>query len=83
MKFLFDWCHMFGSDDNVKIGINWYKHHPRYKWKGITFTLYLIWWQFNLTYVNNYVAYKARFESRYTDNLKSLSARLAATKAKK
>ncbi len=74
MKLLFSWCHLDHNYYDVKLGLDWYPHKCANSvkfpsWKGYTVTLYLIWWQYNVTYVSSYANYKNRMDYRYSDTV--------------
>ena len=63
------------EDCSVNLGVSWYKHTPlatkRFKaWRGFTVTFYLIWWQFHITIVSDYKAYRARMDFRFSNYIR-------------
>lgn len=76
MKFLYSWCHLLEDNDwNCKIGLDWYRHKclnsKRFPgWKGLTLVVYLIWWRFDFTWVDNYANYENRMNYRSTAKLR-------------
>jgi len=61
MKILFE-SHPTYQDD-VKIGIHWYKH-KRKEWKGFTTTLVFLLRSLSITVVDNYAAYDCVINKR-------------------
>lgn len=75
MKLLLSNCAHYTDDPVlVKLGIDWYRHTPQEnkkvgfkKWKGFSIVVYLIKWQFTVTWVDDYKAYKYRMDFNYYD----------------
>lgn len=66
MKIWFDFCGSW-QEDEVTVGVHWYKHSARHKWKGFSFQLIFFKWILQFNWVNNYVEYRKRMDYRYSD----------------
>jgi hypothetical protein len=50
--------------EHIKIGINWYKHSPKHKWKGFTLELVFFTHMVVINAVNSYRLYREYFDER-------------------
>lgn len=48
--------------DDVKIGINWYRHHTKFPYKGMTIQFIFLCRMFQVTLINNIVAYRQKWK---------------------
>jgi hypothetical protein len=72
MKLFFGYCDLRGffDDNNVKLGIGWYRHSKDHEWWGLTVEFYLIKWYVNCNFVSNYKEYDKRINYRHSEEYK-------------
>jgi hypothetical protein len=57
MKLLF---HKYPVDRDIKLGLNWFKHHNDNKYWGFTLSFHVVMWTFCLTFVSNWAEYNKK-----------------------
>lgn len=61
MKAWFEYYHGYEDpDSNTKLGIGWYEHYRKHKWKGLTIQFYFYFGLLQFTIVDNYLEYCKR-----------------------
>jgi len=62
MKILCELSSFSSIEENVDIGVHWYKHHKKLPWKGVSLIFYFVKYMLTITWVNDYTAYKKRMK---------------------
>lgn len=66
---------------DIKLGIGWFRHSPKHKWKGLTINICLYFWLVTINIVDNYQEYQKKISyKRDPDHIKKLGERLRKKK---
>jgi hypothetical protein len=64
MKVWFNWDMFCHEDFNVRIGVDWSRHHDSHPWKGVTITVYLYNRMLSINWVDNWQKYSENMRIR-------------------
>jgi hypothetical protein len=70
MKLWFSCCNLksYLTDDNVKFGLGWYRHHKDHKWFGFSVQFYLYFWLIDFHFVDNWQEYDKKINHKRKRN---------------